>query len=349
MVKSKFLTRLISEIFIARYFIDFFKRPKGFVTRKEFWYTIWGRVVEVPLIATLWGLSKLPLIGPPAERTLAQIFSKHWRFKPIPQLDSLSKEALEYKAEKTLEINKKIDLKTKILDITTLNELIDKFPFSHVSNCGCRAIIRNCDAPMPVCLTVRWVKNISENIPDNSKYQKCSREELEKAIDLSDKYALVHMTLNYPDIDHPYHICGCCDCCCIGFREVITHGVPMMVSSKFVAKIDPKKCVGCFYCINFRCRFRAILKVNEDGTVVDPKKEDKERIKIKWPKWSENRKGWGRQIRKDPPSWEKIKESHSGKWFAKVDPNRCFGCGNCASPKYGCPQGAIKLYPRKKN
>jgi len=124
---------------------------------------------------------------------------------------------------------------------------------------------------------------------------------------------------------------------------------PITSGTKFVAKVDPDKCKGCYHCVNYRCRFRAIMKVNEDGTSIDPKKEDEKRFKMRWPIWSEKRHGWGLRIRKDHPQWEKIRENHEekGKWFAMVDPNRCFGCGNCASPKYGCPEGAIKLYPRE--
>ena len=123
---------------------------------------------------------------------------------------------------------------------------------------------------------------------------------------------------------------------------------PITSGTRFVAKIDPDKCKGCYHCINYRCRFRSILKVNEDGTIIDPKKEDEKRFKLRWPLWSEKRHGWGRRIRQEHPQWKKIREQHeeNGKWFSKVDPNRCFGCGNCASPKYGCPEGAIKLYPR---
>jgi len=306
-----------------------------------------GRTLEPLTILVLWGLSKIPIIGPRCERTLAQIVTKWWSFKPIPQESTLSSSAIEYKREKTVEVKEKIDVQTKILDITTLHEIIDKFPFTHVSNCGCRAIIQHCDAPVQVCLTMRWVKDISIGIPDNSEHQLCTPDELKEVVDKSDEYALVHMALNYPNSDHPYHICGCCDCCCIGFREFVAHAVPLIVGSKFVAKIDPKKCSGCYHCVNYRCRFKAILKKNEDGTILDPRKEDKKRFKFRYPKWSEDKRGWGKRLRQDSPIWQKLKNDHKGKWYAEVNPYRCFGCGLCASEKYGCPEGAIKLYPRE--
>jgi ferredoxin len=341
-----FINKLISEIFVARYFIDFFRRPRVHVTTNEYYYLLWSRLVEVPIIFLLWLLSRIPIIGQRMERTLAYKSSKFWRFKPVPMIDTLSDSAKKYKQTQEIEINKGIEVQNSIMDIVTLKELVKKLPFTYISNCGCRALIKNCDAPQPVCLTMRWVKDVSKELPDSSEYQLCNPKELEEVVDLCDKWALVHMTLNYPNENHPYHVCGCCDCCCIGFREFVTHAVPWMTKSKYIAKIDPEKCKGCYHCINYRCRFRAILKVNEDGTVIDTRKEDEERFKLKWPQWAEDKKGWGNQIRKDPPSWEKIKEEHSGKWYSQVVPKRCFGCGLCASSKYGCPEGAIKLYPR---
>ena len=346
--KKHLMSRLISKAFIARYVVDYFKRPRQYVTDKEYQFFLMGRTLEPLTILVLWGLSKLPIIGPRSERTLAQIITKWWSFKPIPEESTLSPSALEYKKEKSIEVIENIDVETKILDLTTLHEVLDRFPFTHVSNCGCRAIIQHCDAPLRVCLTVRWVKDISKGIPDNSEHRICTREEIDDVIEQSDKFALVHMALNYPNMDHPYHICACCSCCCIGFREFIAHAVPLLVGSKFIAKIDEDKCTGCFHCVNHRCRFGAILIVNEDNFTIDSRKEDKKRFKIKYPKWSEDRRGWGTRIRPDPPNWEKIKLEHTGKWYAKVNPYRCFGCGLCASEKYGCPEKAIKLYPREK-
>ncbi|MHA1437333.1 MAG: hypothetical protein ACTSPD_07120 [Promethearchaeota archaeon] len=313
------------------------------LTKKQKKATYWSRFLEIPTILLLWLMSKL---NPYAEKVLAQKISKKWNFKSIPNLSGLSQQALEFKKLKTIEINKEIDAQTKIIDITTFNEIVETFPLTEIGTCGCRSIIRHCDSPKHTCMMMRWAVDISKRLPNQAQYQLSKLEELKKVINICDKYALVHMALSRPDKDTIYTICNCCDCCCISFREFLTYATPIIAGSKFVARIDSEKCKGCFYCINFRCRFRAILKVNEDGTIVDPKKEDKKRFKHKWPIWSERRNGWGRQIRKDPPSWNKVKIQHKGKWYAKVDPNRCFGCGNCASPEYGCPQGAIKLYPR---
>lgn len=287
------------------------------------------------------------MIGPNMERALAYKSSRFWSFKTLPRYEVLSESAKEFKKTQEININKGIEVQNSIMDLVTLRELVKKLPITYISNCGCRALIKKCDAPQGVCLTFRWIKEASSEIPDNSDYRLCTSEELERVIEIADAFALIPMTLNYPNTNFPYHVCACCDCCCIGFREFVTHAVPWMVGSKYVAKIDHEKCTGCNHCINYRCRFRAILKINEDGMIVDPRKEDKERYIPKQNEWSESRKGWGKQIHKDPHSWKRIKVAHAGKWSARVLSNRCFGCGLCASPKYGCPEGAIKLYERK--
>ncbi len=321
-----------------------FKKILVPLTRKEKVATYWARFIEIFSILIFWLMRKL---NPYAEKVLAEKSSKKWHFKPIPRNNALSENAINYKKEKLIEINKSTEIQTRVIDFITFSDIIDTFPFSEIGKCGCRTIVKHCDCPTETCLMMRWAVTVSKSLPNHTKYQLSSREDIEEVVDLCDKYALIHMTLQRPDLDHVYTICSCCDCCCFSFSEWKKNATPYLVKSKYIAKIDLEKCKGCYHCINYRCRFRAILKVNEDGTVIDPKKEDKERFQLKWPKWSENRRGWGNQIRRDPASWEKIRAQHPDKWFAQIDPNRCFGCGNCASPKYGCPEGAIKLYPRE--
>jgi len=325
------------------YLDNIFKRPKAPLTSKQLRATYWGKIFSILNVAILWLLGK---IHPSIERVMAQKLSEKWLFKPIPMHDTLSSKAIEYKNQKTIEINNETEVETKILDVSTFNELVEKFPFAEIRDCGCRSIIKHCDCPTHTCLRLRWAVDVSKHIPNNTKSQIATKEELQQVLELSDKYSLIHMTLHRPDKDHIYVLCNCCDCCCVGLHIFKERAIPLLIGSEYVAKIDTDKCTGCFHCINQRCRFRAIIKVNEDGTKIDPRKEDKEIFTLKWPKWSQDRKGWGTQIRKDPPSWNKVKSEHSGRWFAEIKPERCFGCGNCASPSYGCKEGAIKLFFR---
>ncbi len=320
-----------------------FIRPKKSLTTKQWVSTIFNRFGEIPTILILRLAS---IFSPRVEQLLAQKITQKWKFRPIPNATSMSNEAISYNRAKMLEINTKVDAQTVLLDVMGFREIIKKLPLSYIGECGCRSVMAHCDGPRHTCMFLRHAIDSTSKIEDNKHYQTTTSEELDELVDATDKWALVHMTLNFPDLQHTNVVCNCCDCCCVGFRELKTHGVPFINGTKFVARIDPSKCKGCYHCINFRCRFEAILKVNEDGTVIDPRKEDRERFKLKWPQWSERRNGWGFRIRKDPDSWPRVKAEHTGKWQARVDASRCFGCGNCASPKYGCPEKAIQLYPR---
>ncbi len=331
------------RFFLSEYLKAFKFGPKTHITHKQWISTLFNRLLEIPTIFLLWMSSK---ISPRVEKLFALKISKKWTFKPIPDAATLSAEAVNYTRKKIIDIQAKVDAQTVLLDVTSFREILDKFPFSMIAECGCRSVNQQCDSPRHTCMMLGWAADSTSHLQDNKQHQLTTPEEIETLVDTTDKWALVHMALNYPDNYHTYVICNCCDCCCVGFRELKMHGVPFINGSKYVAKINPSKCKGCYHCINYRCRFQAIVKVNEDGTVIDPRKEDRERFKLKWHRWSERRNGWGLRIHKDPAFWKRVKANHPGKWQAGVDLSRCFGCGNCASPKYGCPEKAIQLYPR---
>ena len=340
MAKSK------EKFFLTPYIKILFHRPRVPLSKTLFHSYLFSRLVEIPLIGVLWGLSKFPWIGRYIERFIVQRLSPRWAFKPLPFSDTLAEETKSFKKEKCIEINNKMDVQTKILDITTYNEIIEKFPLSTVAECGCRSVVMNCDSPRHTCLIMRWPSDSEKELIDDSQYKKIGNEEIKELLDIVDKWALVHMTLTFPNQYSTYVCCNCCDCCCVSFRELKANGVPLIVGSNYVAKVDPELCKGCFYCINYRCRFDAIDRINEDGFKIDSKNEYQKKSTHKWPHWSENRRGWGRKIREDPENWENLKKEHPNRWRTYIDPEKCYGCGNCASPAYGCKEGAIKLFPR---
>jgi len=322
--------------------INTFHRARVPMSGNQLRSLFYGRLLEIPIICIAFLLGK---IHPKLEKYFMRGIAKRWKFRPVPHLGAIHP-SLRPETGKTIRIEHKMNVQNVLIDKAAIEQLVEMFPAVFIGPCFCRQIIKHCDNPLMTCLTIGWAQDVSKSLENNSNYSRLSREELEDWLDLTDKHALIKMALTYPNKDNVYHICCCCDCCCISFREFRQFATPIIQQTTFVAEIDPDKCIGCFKCINERCRFRAILKMNDDGTIVDPLKEDKEVIKLKFYDYSEHRNGWGLQIRKDPPSWYEIRKQHTGNWKAKVNPNRCFGCGMCASPKYGCPQGAIMLKER---
>jgi len=58
-------------------------------------------------------------------------------------------------------------------------------------------------------------------------------------------------------LDRFYAICNCCSCCCGGIESMLRCGVPMVMSSGYVAQVDDQLCAGCGTCAD-ACHFRAV-------------------------------------------------------------------------------------------
>jgi dissimilatory sulfite reductase (desulfoviridin) alpha/beta subunit len=58
-------------------------------------------------------------------------------------------------------------------------------------------------------------------------------------------------------LDRFYSICNCCKCCCGGIDAMMNHGIPMMTSSGYVARVDEDACTACGDCVE-ACAFGAL-------------------------------------------------------------------------------------------
>ncbi len=84
-----------------------------------------------------------------------------------------------------------------------------------------------------------------------------TKEEAHKIMDDAEAAGLIHNTWNADDLLF-YFICNCCTCCCVLMRAVKELDARNMVTSNFVAHIDPNTCAGCGTCAEQRCRVNAI-------------------------------------------------------------------------------------------
>ncbi|MFC1960829.1 4Fe-4S binding protein [Chloroflexota bacterium] len=124
--------------------------------------------------------------------------------------------------------------------------------------CVCRATAANPCSPSQVCMVVGqpFVDFILEHHPDTSR-----RLTTEAALQLlQDEHDRGHFHAAYfkdAMLGRFYAICNCCSCCCAGLQAMQGLGVPMLMSSGYVAAVDIDDCLACGVCED-ACPFDAI-------------------------------------------------------------------------------------------
>jgi len=142
--------------------------------------------------------------------------------------------------------------------------VLNSSPGVTLLECPCRHAREDPCHPTEVCMIVGGGEFILEHHPGRSR-----RVTQQEALDLlraEHKRGHVH-TAYFKDAcnDRFYAICNCCSCCCGGLEAMVEHGVPMVASSGYVARIDEAACIACGDCES-ACPFHAI-SVNEKSTV----------------------------------------------------------------------------------
>ncbi|WP_119068473.1 4Fe-4S binding protein [Aggregatilinea lenta] len=135
-----------------------------------------------------------------------------------------------------------------------------------VYECPCRHARPNPCQPTQVCMVMGqpFVDFILEHNPDSSR-----RLTQAEALDLLQaEHERGHMHAAYfkdATLNRFYTICNCCKCCCAGIEAMVKHGVPMVISSGYVAQVDEMACTACGMCEDV-CPFEAI-EVEDVSTV----------------------------------------------------------------------------------
>lgn len=127
-----------------------------------------------------------------------------------------------------------------------------------VVECVCRLARKDHCTPTQVCMVVGqpFVDFVLEHHRETSR--RLSREEALQM--LADEHERGHVHTAWfkgAMLDRFYVICNCCSCCCGGIEAMTKFNTPVLVSSGFVAQIDPDLCSGCGDCEE-RCAFDAI-------------------------------------------------------------------------------------------
>jgi len=173
-------------------------------------------------------------------------------------------------AKKLITVNQPIprtELEQIIPYPTARTIVLQGSPDIAVIDCPCRSARDNPCQPIQVCMIVGqpFVDFILEHQPDRSR----RLTQAEAVALLEAEHARGHIHAAYfkdAMLDRFYAICNCCPCCCGGLESMRERGVPMVISSGFVAQVDADRCSACGTC-ETACPFGAIMI--EDAACID--------------------------------------------------------------------------------
>jgi ferredoxin len=164
-------------------------------------------------------------------------------------------------ARAIIQVNKSIPLQDldQIIPFPMARDFVLQTPLEiAVLECPCRhARARHCE-PIQVCLVVGqpFVDFVLEHHPDTSR--RLTPSEAAALLEAEHRRGHVHSAwFKNVCLGRFFAICNCCKCCCGGIEAMVRHGIPMMTSSGYVARVDESLCVGCGRCEE-ACPFEAI-------------------------------------------------------------------------------------------
>lgn len=136
-----------------------------------------------------------------------------------------------------------------------------------VLDCPCRVSRENPCLPLDVCLIIGepFASFVLEHHPNNAR--RITQQEAVEILRAEDERGHVHHAFfKEAMLDRFYAICNCCACCC-GAMHAWQNGIPMVISSGYVAQVDSSHCIGCGECTKY-CQFDA-LSCLDNRTVVE--------------------------------------------------------------------------------
>ena len=173
-------------------------------------------------------------------------------------------------ATRLVSINQDISLTVpeQIVPFQRARDIIMQEPDHIVAlDCPCRMSREDPCLPLDVCLIVGepFASFVLEHHPDRSR-RVSPAEAAQILIEEDERGHVHHAFFKEAMLERFYAICNCCSCCC-GAMQMHRNDTPMLISSGYVAQVDPDLCHACGDCGAF-CQFHALSTV--DGrTVVD--------------------------------------------------------------------------------
>ena len=162
---------------------------------------------------------------------------------------------------RTIPVKRSISPELKALPYEEVQKLVQAQEKFLVAPCICRRehkmVGKGCDKPEETCLIFGTAADYYER---NGLGRVIDEQEALEILKKAEEAGLVLEPGNAKEI---LNICCCCGCCCQVLKNIKRHPKPAsLVSSPFVAVLDPKTCEGCGICVE-RCQMEA-LRLQDD-------------------------------------------------------------------------------------
>ena len=167
---------------------------------------------------------------------------------------------------RTIPVGEAVDGELEVMVYESAEALVRRHHRISVAPCICRRELRllgeGCDKPLETCLSFGSGADFYQR---NGLGRAISQEEALALLKQAEAAGLVLQPGNAKD---PTFICACCGCCCGVLRTLKRYPNPAsLVSTPFVAEVNPDACEGCGICTG-RCQMEALC-LEEGHAVLD--------------------------------------------------------------------------------
>jgi len=154
----------------------------------------------------------------------------------------------------TLPVNITVRGKQKVLDHSEARTILEKARLISLENCMCRLKLKNCDAPVDLCICIDEEAEIA--ISDRGAWKTTLGNAMD-ALRRGQEAGLVQIAYEVEG-RKIQAICSCCACCCHSLAAITRFGydIDVVEKSGMIAVHDKETCENCELCIS-RCHFDA--------------------------------------------------------------------------------------------
>lgn len=164
---------------------------------------------------------------------------------------------------RVIPIQKVIEPRLEVLIYEKVVDMIEQAEVVGISQCACRNLWKNCEAPRETCMVFDHLCN---HLVERGFARYLSKDEMKEKLLEFDQKGLVRMVNNTRDRLHL--ICHCCSCCCGELRFLKETGYAgRIANSSLVSENDSDRCQGCGICADKRCPVKAI-EMKEERPIV---------------------------------------------------------------------------------